>query len=394
MTEFLGWAATASILIWCGLITLRGGFWRADVFLDVDPAGTVEWPDVIAVVPARNEAETIGPVVRSLVSSSYPGTFSVVVVDDHSEDGTGDIARKAAAAGNRSLSVVTAPELRPGWSGKLAAVAAGLAEAQERQPSARYVLLTDADILHPPDLLARLVAKAETQSLALVSLMALLDCRGFWGKLLVPPFVFFFQKLYPFPLVNDPAAGTAGAAGGCMLVRRDALDAIGGIRAIRGALIDDCALAAAIKHGPPRRAIWLGLSRSLTSLRDNRSIASIWSMVARTAFTQLQHSAVLLVLCLVGMAAVYLAGPAAAIVGVVEGAPFPALAGGAAWALSAFAFRPTVQLYRLSGLWAATLPLAALLYSLMTVSSAVAHWRGRGGRWKGRDYKGLASRAK
>lgn len=379
-------ASAASILIWLGLLVMRGGFWRADCTLPAADAAPTAWPPVVAVIPARNEAATIAPVVAAHLQSDYPGRFTLVVVDDQSGDGTAAAARRAGKAGRRELRVVTAPPPKPGWSGKVWAMRAGLREAEVADPGAEYVLLTDADILHRPDTLRRLVMRAETGALALVSLMALLDCRGRWAAILIPAFVFFFQKLYPFSWVNAGNRSTAAAAGGCMLVRRDALTAIGGMEAIRTALIDDCALAAAIKRTPPGRLIWIGLSTSVTSLRDNRAIASIWSMVSRTAFTQLRHSAVLLGLGLLAMALTYLSGPLAVAAGLVSADPVLAVIGACAWALCAVAYRPTVRLYGLASAWAAALPLSAALYMAMMVASALVHWRGGGARWKGRRY--------
>lgn len=364
------------------------------------------WPEVVAVIPARNEADTIGMVVSALFASRYAGALCLVLVDDHSEDGTAERAFEAAAArggvesqtaslaseefsarfeDGRSLSIRHAPPLPTGWTGKLWAVNAGLHAARETAPEARYVLLIDADIALAPTTLEKLVAHAEKNSLALASLMARLDSRGVWGALLIPAFIFFFQKLYPFRRVNNRADGVAAAAGGCMLVRRDALDEIGGVGAIRGALIDDCALAAKIKR--TGRPIWLGLAKDeAESLRDNRSFASVWNMVARTAFSQLQHSWLLLAATVIGMSALYLAGPAIALTYGVHREAGAGVLGACAWLSMALAYRPTASLYG-QPLWAAfLLPLAAALYTGMTVSSALRHASGRGGAWKGRTY--------
>jgi hopene-associated glycosyltransferase HpnB len=248
-------------------------------------------------------------------------------------------------------------------------------------------LLTDADIAHAPETLTRLVAFAESHGLAMVSLMARLDARGFWGGLLIPAFVFFFQKLYPFPLVNRPGHHMAAAAGGCMLIRRDVLMARGGIAAIREALIDDCALGALIKRGPPAAPIWLGLAdREVVSLRDNRSLGSIWTMVARTAFTQLRHSWLLLAGTVVAMAVIYLGPPVVLAVGLATASPAWIACGAAACGAMGLAYAPTLNLYG-RGVWQAVfLPLAALLYTAMTFSSAVRHLQGSGGQWKGRTY--------
>ncbi|MHA1528010.1 MAG: glycosyltransferase [Alphaproteobacteria bacterium] len=379
--------ASLSILVWLVLIFGRGWFWRADQRLPAltdPPAG---WPEVAAIIPARDEAQIIGAVLESHANSSYPGRFSVILVDDGSTDGTAGIARAMAATAPRPVHVLDAPPLPPGWTGKLWALETGARAAAELAPEARYILLTDADITHAPGTLARLVAEAEARDLALVSLMARLDARGFWGALLIPAFVFFFQKLYPYRWINDPARDTAGAAGGCILVRREALAAIGGLAAIRGALIDDCALAARVKLGIPRRAIWLGLAvDEVVSLRDNRTLGSIWTMVARNAFTQLSRSALLLAGSMLALVVTYLAGPLAVLGLPFHGDNLTATLGAVAWMLSGLAYLPTIRLYRLAPWRALGLPLAALLYGAMTLSSAVAHWRGRGGAWKGRSY--------
>lgn len=371
-----------SMVIWAGLLVFWGGFWRADQRL---PAcrGAGPWPEVVAVIPARDEAETIGEVLAAHGASAYPGRFSVILVDDSSTDGTGEIAR--AVRTKRDIHVVTAPPIEAGWTGKLWALSTGTAEIARLTPDAAYVLLTDADILHAPETLSALVQKAESGRLGLTSLMARLDARGIWGTLLIPAFIFFFQKLYPFPWVNDPARKMAGAAGGCVLLRREALEAIGGIEAIRGALIDDCTLAARVKAaGFP---VWLGLAdREVVSLRDNRSLRSVWTMVARTAFTQLHYSPVLLAGSTLGMALVYLAGPVAALAGIWRGDVAMMAAGLGAWGLMMLAYRPTAKLYGLTWGQVALLPIAALLYMAMTLDSARRHWIGQGGAWKGRTY--------
>ena len=379
-------AALFSLLVWIFLLVGRGGFWRADQRLPAEPSPPADWPEVAVLIPARDEAATIGRAVESHVASRYPGALSVIVIDDASSDGTADVARAAARGSDRTVHVVQAPALAPGWTGKLWALEAGLRAAGQHAPEARYLLLTDADIVHGPGTLSRLVALAEARGLALASLMARLDARG-WGGLLIPAFVFFFQKLYPFAWVNDPARRMAGAAGGCMLVERVALAAQGGFAPIRGALIDDCALATLLKLGPPRRAIWLGLAvDEVVSLRDNTRLRTVWRMVARTAFTQLDHSAVMLGLTLIGLVLTYLAGPAAVLALPLHGDAVAAAVGAGAWTLSALAFRPTIRLYDQPSWRALGLPVAAALYAGMTLHSALARWRGRGGAWKGRTY--------
>ena len=340
------------------------------------------WPAVAAVIPARNEEETIGPVVAAHAGSDYPGPFSLFVVDDHSTDAT---AARAVEASDGRLTLVSAPPLPAGWTGKLWAVNSGLQAANRDAPDAKYILLTDADIVLSKSTLRRLVAQTEDRGDALTSLMARLDARGSWGGLLIPAFVYFFYKLYPFHVANDAEKPLAAAAGGCMLVRRDALEAIGGVNAIRGKLIDDCALASAIKSSG--RSIWLGAAADeAVSLRDNRSLSSIWSMVARSAFAQLNHSWLMLAGAVIGMILIYLAPPAIALSYPVHHLGMAATLSAAAWGLTAFTYRPVARLYGQAWWKTFFLPAAAFLYTLMTISSALNHARGKGGRWKGRTY--------
>ncbi len=382
-----GWASLAALIVWIGLLAGRGGFWRADQKLDMAVVRRAEAVPVVAVVPARNEVETIGITVRSLLRQDYPGPLSVVMVDDNSDDGTADAARAAAVKVNATdhLHVVTGQPLPAGWSGKLWAVHQGVTHARTVvDPKAVFILLTDADIEHNPGNLSRLMAVALHDNRALVSLMVRLRCVSAWEKLLIPAFVFFFQKLYPFPRVNRPGARTAGAAGGCMLVRADALDAIGGIEAIKDALIDDCTLARRIKH--TGRSIWLGLATRTRSLRRYEEVGEVWRMVVRTAFTQLRYSSIYLVLMLAFMTLAYLWPPVGLVWGLTE-ADWPAAALALlAWLLMAVAYWPTLKVYHMP-LWRAlSLPLAAFLYALMTLDSARRHWFGRGRPWKGRVY--------
>ncbi len=375
------WVALLSLVIWIYLLLFRNRFWRADQRLG-EAGERAHWPEVAAVIPARNEAPTIGVTVASLLGQDYPGALTVVVVDDNSDDGTKEIAMNAGE-GDARLHVVGGRPLEAGWSGKLWAVSQGIAAAAERAPDAEYLLLTDADIAHDRGNLKRLVDKAEREGRHLVSLMVMLGAEAFWERWLIPAFVFFFQKLYPFPAVNDQKSKVAAAAGGCMLVRRATLQAAGGIAAIRGALIDDCALARLIKE---KGAIWLGLATRTRSLRAYGRLSEIWDMVARTAYVQLDHSPLQLLGTVIGMALIYLAPPAALIGGaILASVPLVAI-GGAAWLLMLRADAPTLRLYRQPAWQGLVLPLTAGLYTLMTLSSAWRHWRGRGGAWKGRHY--------
>lgn len=371
--------AAASAAAWLWLLFARGGFWRADQKLATSQRSPDTWADIVAVVPARNEADVIGQAVASLAAQDYPGRLSVVVVDDGSDDGT----EAAARAASSEVEVVSGAPLAPGWTGKMWAVHQGVTRAVASHPGAAFVWLTDADIEHDPAELRHLVATAEAGRHDLVSLMVRLHCRTFWERLLIPAFVFFFQKLYPFPWVNDPARRTAGAAGGSMLVRRTALERIGGIEAIRSALIDDCALAGAIKPGG---TIWLGLTRTTRSLRPYTGLADIWSMVARTAFDQLGYSWAMLIGTVFGMLILYVAPPALALTAWVHGDPWTAGLGVAGWALMMLAYVPTLRLYDLPFFMAPALPIAAVLYAAMTVDSARRHAAGRGGAWKARTY--------
>ena len=378
--------AALALAAWIYLVFFHGFFWRADQRLPASTPGPDPWPDVAAVIPARDEAAVIGGAVESLLRQDYAGEMRVVVVDDGSQDGTAEAAR-AAAQGREAadrLTLVAAPPLPEGWSGKLWAVHNGIAAVPANR---RYLLLTDADIVHAPDAVRRLVAKAESGpadgGFDLVSLMVKLHCASFAERLLIPAFVFFFQKLYPFPWVNDRARSTAGAAGGCMLVRREALERAGGIAAIKSALIDDCALAAALKKNG---AIWLGLAETSLSVRRYPRIGDVWRMVARSAYTQLRHSPLLVLGTVLGMALLYLVPPLALVLCPFVGAWTAAAMGAAAFALMLHAYRPTWELYRGDDPAILLLPLAGLLYAAMTVSSALRHFSGKGGAWKGRTY--------
>ena len=379
--------ALASVALAACLVNLflRHGFWYAAPRLLGEGPPLDAWPAVVAVVPARNEADVIGPALASLLRQDYPGRFSVVVVDDRSEDLTAARARAAAAelALGERLELVEGTPLPAGWSGKMWAVEQGVGAA-ERRGQAAYLLLTDADIVHHPATLRQLVAKAGREELDLVSLMALLRAESFWERLLIPAFVFFFQMLYPFPEVNRRETRLAAAAGGCMLVRKSALARAGGIAAIRGAIIDDVALARRIKGSGG--AIWLGLTEQVLSIRPYDTLVSLWRMVARSAYTQLDYSPLLLLLAVLGMAAVFLVPPVVLVLGVALGHHLAAGLALLAWLGLAVMYAPTLKLYREPRWRALLLPAAAALYMAMTVDSARRHWRGSGGAWKGRSY--------
>lgn len=372
-----------SLLIWCVLLFARGGFWRerpAAPLPVAEPAGG--WPAVVAVVPARNEADVIAKAVTSLLTQDYAGAFHVIVVDDHSTDGTADAARAAALQLQcpDRLTVIGAKPLPSGWSGKVWAQSQGIEAVRTLGLPADYLLLTDADIGHPPEALTQLVMRATVEKRDLVSLMVRLRCDTLQEKALIPAFVFFFAKLYPFAWVNNPRNKTAAAAGGCMLVRREALEEAGGIESIRGELIDDCSLAARIKHrGEGRHAIRLDVAARSVSLRPYESWREIWNMIARTAFTQLRYSPWLLAGTMAGMAIIYLVPPVVALA--LGAAAWPAWL---AWAAMCCAYAPMLLYYRRSMLWAPVLPLIALFYVGATFASAWRYWRGKGGQWKAR----------
>jgi hopene-associated glycosyltransferase HpnB len=369
--------ATLALAVWVYLMMARGGYWRAAERDDLRQPDPAAWPRVTAVIPARDEAETIGTTVRSLLEQAYPGKFSIVLVDDESRDGTAEAARAAATAAGAPdrLTVLAGRPLPAGWTGKLWAVHQGVARATSAAPD--YLLLTDADITYGAGALAALVARAEAGGHVLTSLMVKLRCESVAERIFVPAFVYFFQMLYPFAWVNRREHPLGAAAGGCMLVRPQALAAAGGIAAIRGALIDDCALGAALKQQGP---IWLGLTDRVTSARPYEYVEDIRRMVARSAYAQLGYSPVRLAGCILGMAVTYLAAPVLAFAGHGLARSLAAVT----FALMAISYQPILRFYRRSPLWGLALPAIALAYMAFTLDSAYQHVRGRGGLWKGR----------
>jgi hopene-associated glycosyltransferase HpnB len=362
------WLAALSLVIWLGLTAT--GFWlfgeRDERVMSAEPE---VWPDVVAVVPARNEADVIARSLGSLAAQDYPGSFHVVLVDDNSEDATGQIAQELAS---ERITVQSGAPLASGWTGKLWAVHQGVAVGG----SPRYLWLTDADIDHASDTLRRLVTIAEGKQRVLVSFMAQLHCALWHEKALIPAFVHYFAMLYPFNWINRPGP-IAGAAGGCVLVEREALERAGGIAAIRGALIDDCALGALMKRQGP---IWLGLTHRSRSIRPYRSAGEVGAMIARSAYAQLRYSPLLLVATVIGLLLMFAAPLWLAIAG--EGAV--RLLGLASLGLMMVIFQPILRFYRLSPLWSLAQPLIGLFYTGCVVASAWQHWQGKGGMWKGR----------
>jgi hopene-associated glycosyltransferase HpnB len=381
--------AALALLIWIALTFFRGAFWQLRAFDDdIAPRATpAAWPRVVGIMPARNEAETIARAVASLVKQDYPGKFHIVVVDDQSEDGTADLARAAAQSAGAAdrVEIMRAAAVQSGWTGKLWALQQGIENSAQDAPD--YFWFTDADIEHAPDTLARLVSRAEQQRSDLVSLMVLLQAKSYPELLLIPPFLYYFLVLYPPKWIANGKAKTAGAAGGCILLRRMALERIGGIAAIRAEVIDDCALARGVKRSGG--AIWMGLTRKSISLRAYQGFGEIRDLIARTAFTQLKYSHWLLLGTLAGMLLTYLAP----VVFTFHPQPLVWQLGLAAWLLMAPTYLPTVRFYGLLPLWAPFLPLAAAFYSYATWLSAVRYWLGRGGQWKGRAQAVSATRS-
>jgi hopene-associated glycosyltransferase HpnB len=415
-------------IAWAYLLAGHGGYWRTDQRLPVlrgDPghrglgcpqevqhppgrapgADLAAWPGVVAVVPARNEAAVLPATLPTLLAQEYPGAFEVVLVDDESSDQTAEtaaaLALEAARAdqagrpgregrtvsGDTRLRIVSGRRPPPGWAGKVWAMDQGLRAAGD----AAYVLFTDADIGYEPGTVVALVRAAEGDDRALVSQMALLRADTGWERLLVPAFVYFFAQLYPFRRVNRPGGRTAAAAGGCMLVRRSALEAAGGLERIRGARIDDVALGRLLKHSPAPVRCWLGLTTDVRSVRPYPSVSGLWDMIARSAYTQLRYSPLLLAATVAGLLWLYALPPAAALGGLAwlaAGGGTPAVwlaaAGVAGWAIMAISYLPVLRLYRLSPARAPGLPVIAVMYAAMTVDSARRYHAGRGGQWKGR----------
>jgi hopene-associated glycosyltransferase HpnB len=372
--------AGLSLIIWLFLFFFNGHFWQIWIS-DADNKPMVAppaWPRIVAIVPARNEASTIAETVASLAAQDYPGQFSILVVDDHSEDGTPDLARKAsteASAADR-LRVISAPQLEAGWTGKLWALEAGLKAGAELAP--QFYWFTDADIIHAPETLRSLVARAERDKLDLASLMVQLQAETLPEKFVIPAFLYFFLMLYPPRWIANPKTRTAGAAGGCVLLRRTALERSGGLAAIRSEIIDDCSLARTVKRSGG--AIWMGLTRRSVSLRRYQGFGELRDMIARTAFTQLNYSKQRLLGTLAGLVVTFLA-PVILALHADARIWLPALL---AWCLMSASFLPTVVFYRLSPIWSPFLPASAIFYSYATLLSAVRYWLGRGGQWKGR----------
>jgi len=400
-TLILASLGSVSLLAWVYLVLGRGMFWRIEPWLDASPQPASDdeaaWPSVSAVVPARNEAGLLPATLPTLLKQDYPSEFHVYLVDDRSADGTSDVAMRIAqeCGATDRLTVVQGTDLPDGWKGKVWAMQQGVRHSEESR--SEYVLLADADVAHEPGVLRALVDKARAGKQALVSLMTVLRVASLWDRLLVPAFVYFFAKLYPFRWVSDPRKRTAGANGGCILLRREALEKAGSFEAMANAIIDDCALGALIKRSGGRT--WLGFTRDARSLRPHESLSITWNMVARYAFAQLNYSPLLLLGTVLGMLLAYLVPPLGTVIGAVVMSATGHLVAGlwlmlaslVAWMLMAGSYLPMLRLYGLSPLLAPLLPVSAFLYTLMTVSSGLRYWRGQGSAWKGRTYEATRS---
>jgi hopene-associated glycosyltransferase HpnB len=375
-------AGIVSILIWLYLLLGRGGFWRVKKRLA--PAGIIaslreqNSRRIAIIIPARNEAEVIGQSITSLLNQTGNHALHIFLVDDGSTDGTAAAAREAAEQAGKSsaLTIITGRALEPGWTGKLWAVQQGIERAREFNPE--FFLFTDADIRHAPDNVASLVAIAHSGPCDLASFMVKLQCRTVAEKFLIPAFVFFFFKLYPSSWVSDSHHKTAGAAGGSILIRPEALKRAGGIEAIRSQIIDDCALAQAVKRSGGK--LWLGLAEETTSLRSYGTFSEVGKMISRTAFNQLKHSLLFLLAAIAGLTLLYLLPTLL----LLTRHPLPMALGATAWLLMTLAYLPMVRFYGLNPLWSLTLPLTATFYMMATLHSAIRYWSGRGGEWKGR----------
>ncbi len=370
--------AAVPLLIWIYLLFARGGFWRVSLHLASHAIPPQHSKRIVVVIPARDEAAGIAAAVTSLLNQHFPTPLCVVVVDDGSSDRTAAVARAAAEAISKTaqLTVIKGQPLPPGWTGKLWAVSQGVEHALSLSPD--YLLFTDADIQHSNQSLSQLVTIAEEGQYDLVSYMAKLACISPAEKALMPAFVYFFLKLYPPAWISSPRHAIAGAAGGCLLIRPEALRKIGGVSAIRNQVIDDCALARAVKRSGGR--VWLGLTKSAVSIRSYGSFAEIGRMISRSAFNQLHHSGLLLLGTLLGLFFTYLLPPFL----LLSGHPLPVLFGLSAWLLMTLSYLPMVRFYSVSKLWSLCLPAIATFYAGATVHSALRYWNGQGGQWKGR----------
>lgn len=368
--------ANMDLGIWTYLLLAHGGFWQPN-FLEKSQKQPETWPEVCAIIPARNEADALDNTLPTLLVQDYPA-FQAILVNDGSEDGTEKIAARIAENHQTShaLTVINGVS-RLDWKGKVSAMQSGLDKLSQTGIAPRYILFTDADIAYDKDTLKALVAHAETGEYALTSLMVKLHCESKAERWLIPAFVYFFQMLYPFRWVSNPKRKTAAAAGGCMLVRYDALMKAGGLEPIRAALIDDCALAKIMKK---QGRIWLGLTKEIRSVRTYPQVSDIRAMVSRTAYDQLGYSPRNLAFAMAGMALIFIAPVLLAafchgdtrFLGIIS------------WIFMSITFFPMVRFYNILPLFCAALPIIADFYMSFTIDSALQYMRGRGGQWKGR----------
>jgi hopene-associated glycosyltransferase HpnB len=381
--EYSALAASISLVIWLYLLLGRGFFWRVNLALRDEAPPTERRRRIVAIVPARNEAEVIGVSIQSLLNQDLEPSLEVIVVNDNSGDDTVAVARTAGERSGRSrqLTILSGKPLEPGWTGKLWALSQGVELAAKLNPD--YFLFTDADIKHDTSSVRHLLAIAERYGCDLASLMVKLECRSFAEKALIPAFVFFFFQLYPPRWIASTNSRTAGAAGGCVLIRPVALARIGGLKAIRGAVIDDCTLARAVKRTGGR--LWLGLIHETCSIRSYGSFNEIGRVISRTAFSQLHHSFLLLLATQLGLFVVYVVPP----LSLLTGRPVPLVLGTAGWLLMWFTYWPMVKFYGLSRAWALALPAVAIFYGAATLRSALLYCRGKGGEWKNRAQDAL-----
>ncbi|MEM9439826.1 MAG: glycosyltransferase [Pseudomonadota bacterium] len=391
MMFVISFLAFLAVLAWLGLLFGRHRFWHAEPRLHHDDVVLSDTPTVAAIIPARDESLTIETTVRSLLAQDYSGQLNIIVVDDRSTDDTAALVRALIpeAGPRRTITCLLNSERPEGWSGKLWAVRTGLLHLEAEAEPPGILLLTDADIAHDRRSLTSLFKNMVNGNHDLVSVMVRLRNRSFWERLLIPPFVFFFQMLYPFAAVNRDDLNMAAAAGGCVLLKRDALADAGGIEAVKGALIDDVALGRLIKSRPNgKKRIWLGHALHTASIRAYEDLGSIWHMVARTADTQLDHSLMKLAGTIVGMVIIYLFPPLAVLTWPFHQDAAFGFMGLIAWLLMSAAYTPTLKLYGASIFWGPSLPIASLLYVMMTIDSARLYRQGKGGMWKGRAFHG------
>jgi hopene-associated glycosyltransferase HpnB len=379
-------AGLVCIIVWLYLLLARGRFWMVQCLDAQAGSSSANTGPIAIVIPARNEADVVGEAVGSLLAQSYAGAIHIFLVDDHSTDGTAEAAREAALKSSHleALTIIQGQPLPDGWTGKLWAMQQGIEQALRLHP--QFLLLTDADIQHSPETIATLVGVADRGDYDLVSFMVKLHCRSLPERLLIPAFVFFFFLLYPPEWIRNPRRKIAGAAGGCILIRPQALARAGGVASIRSETIDDCALASRVKRSGGK--VWLGITPDTHSLRAYKTFGEIEHMIARNAFNQLEHSAWLLAGAVAGLLLIYLL-PLAML---LSGSHELVVIGSVASLLMGIAYLPMVRFYRLNPAWALTLPFSAAFFGAATIHSALMYWSGRGGEWKGRAQDRAQSR--